>query len=177
MLPSLKYMDMVDGLPIVGHSDVRWFKTSKDTPYYGEWVGQCFEHDIGCDKYIEHKGRPAVYQWFKWTPGLVLSYTKMRWFQELITGHYKRETEINNTKIIGYKSLYDNLIPRKKYTGFEKIDPIINEFEEHLLFKNKGLIYRGDTKRTLNQMWMEITGKPYQFTIEVSDKYKISKEL
>lgn len=165
MLPSLKYIDLIgEGLPIIGHSDVRWFQP-KDPTYKKQWFGQCFEHDCGTDKYMRAQNRPAIYQWFKWTPGLMLSYTKMPWFQRLVQGGYPGEDEINNTKIIGYSELYGELLPRKKLTGFENIDDMIAEFEEHLFFKNKGLIYRGSSIRTLNQMWAEITGNTYKFTV------------
>jgi hypothetical protein len=165
MLPSLKYADLIgDGLPIIGHSDVRWFQP-KDHRYKKQWLGQCHEYECGPDKYIQAKNRPAIYQWFRWTPGLMLSYTKMPWFQRLIQGGYPGEDEIDNTKIIGFSEQYGELLPRKKLTGFENIETIIKEFEEHLFFKNRGLIYRGECKRTLSQMWAEITGNTYKFTI------------
>lgn len=159
MLPSLKYMDLVDGLPVIGHSDVRWYKTKEHV-----WLAQCFEHDIGCDKYIMLKNRPAIYQWFKWTPGLVLSYTKMKWFRDLISNKFPGQPD-NNNKILGYSRFYNDMIPREKLTGFESIDNLILEFEDYLLMKNQGFKYRSEHRRSVNQIWTEITGSTYPFNM------------
>lgn len=163
MLPHLKFGDLVDGLTIIGHSDVRWYRPHNDYTKTVEWMAQDFEHDIGCDKYNILKNRSAIYQWWKWTPGLVLSYTKLKWFRKLISDGYIGKLGINSTKIQGFKEIYPDLIPRIKQTGFEHIDPLINDFEEMLRKKHNGLPFRQVHNRTLNQIWQEITNKDYSF--------------
>ena len=81
---NAEFTDCADGLIIVGHSDVRWYRANEDYSEPGVWLAQDFEHDIGCDKYNILNNRSAVYQWWKWTPGLILSYTRLNWFQNLI---------------------------------------------------------------------------------------------
>lgn len=161
MLPHLKFSEYVDGLTIVGHSDVRWFRANDDYQDKGIWLAQDFEHDIGCDKYNIMHDIPAVYQWWKWSPGIVLSYTTMKWFRNLVNDQYPGRLGINSTKIDGFREIYPSMLYREKQTGFEKISHIIDEFEKHLEKKYSGLPYRNDQKRTLDQLWKEITGQKY----------------
>jgi len=156
MLPHLKFTDCATGLIIVGHSDIRWFRTDDNYDVKGNWLAQDFEHDIGCDKYNILHNRPAIYQWWKWTPGLVISYTKLEWFQKLINDHYVGKLGINSTKIYGFREIYPDLLYRKKFTGFEKIDSLINEFEIFLNQKYNGLPYRQYINRNLNDLISEI---------------------
>lgn len=159
MLPHLKFADLVDGLVIVGHSDVRWYRPHDDYTKSVEWLAQDFEHDIGCDKYNMLKNRTAIYQWWKWTPGLVLSYTTLRWFRKLIADGYYGKLGINSTKIEGFQEIYPDLMLRKKQTGFENVQSLIDEFEIFLRNKYQGLPYRQTQDRTLTGLWKEITGK------------------
>lgn len=156
MLPHLKFTDCADGLIIVGHSDVRWYRTDDDYSKQGTWLAQDFEHDIGCDKYNILHNRPAVYQWWKWTPGLILSYTRLKWFQNLINDKYKNRLGINSTKLIGFREIYPDMIQRNKSTGFENIDHLVNELEDHLVKKYNGLPYRNFIDRSLDQLTSEI---------------------
>jgi hypothetical protein len=156
MLPHLKFTECADGLIIVGHSDVRWYRTDDDYSKQGTWLAQDFEHDIGCDKYNILHNRPAIYQWWKWSPGLVLSYTKLNWFQNLIADRYNGKLGVNSTKLLGFKEIYPDLLPRKKLTGFENINQLVEELEQHFIKKYNGLLYRQTVDRNLDQLIAEI---------------------
>jgi hypothetical protein len=156
MLPHIKFTDCADGLIIVGHSDVRWYRANEDYSEPGVWLAQDFEHDIGCDKYNILNNRSAVYQWWKWTPGLILSYTRLNWFQNLIKDKYNGKLGINSTKLQGFREIYPDMITRTKATGFEKIDHLVNELEEHLRKKYNGLPYRNEINRSLDKMTEEM---------------------
>lgn len=156
MLPHLKFTDCADGLIIVGHSDIRWYRTDDDYSKPGTWLAQDFEHDIGCDKYNIYHNRPAVYQWWKWTPGLVLSYTRLNWFQDLIADKYNGKLGINSTKLLGFREVYPDIIKRTKATGFEHVDRLVDELEQHLAKKYNGLPYRNYVERSLTELTEEI---------------------
>lgn len=156
MLPHIKFTDCADGLIIVGHSDVRWYRANEDYSEPGVWLAQDFEHDIGCDKYNLLHNRPAIYQWWKWTPGLILSYTRLNWFQNLIKDKYNGKLGINSTKLQGFREIYPDMIQRKKATGFEDVDHLINELENHFIKKYNGLPYRNEINRSLEQITKEI---------------------
>jgi hypothetical protein len=162
MLPHLKFTENVDGLIIVGHADVRYYRPHDDYSVKAGWLAQDFEHDIGCDKYNMLHNRPAIFQWWRWTPGLVLSFTKLKWFQQLVNDEIPGKLGTNSTKVFGFREIYPDLIERKKYTGFELIDPVIDEFEQFLLKKYNGnLPFRGFKDRSLDELWQEICGISY----------------
>jgi hypothetical protein len=161
MLPHLKFTNCADGLIIIGHSDVRWYRTDNDYSKKGTWLMQDFEPDLGSDKYNILHNRPAIYQWFKWSPGLVLAYTQLNWFKRLLNDEYIGKLGINSTKILGFREMYPDLITRIKQTGFEKIDSIIHEVEGVLKQKYNGLPYRNVIERTPDQLWLAVTGKTY----------------
>jgi hypothetical protein len=160
-LPQLKFIDYADGLPIYCSSDPSWYRVDGENIGYdvkGDWISICYEHDIGYSKYIRYLDRPAIGEWFKWTPGLVISYTNLFWFKELINDKYYGKLGVNSTKILGYREVYPDLISRKKMTGFEPIDQKIEEFENFLEKKYKGLKYRNRVSRTLSELTRDITG-------------------
>jgi hypothetical protein len=65
---------------------------------------------------------------------------------------------INSTKIIGYREAFPDLIDRKKQTGFEKTDLLVDEFESFLQTKYNGLPYRQSVDRTITELTNEILG-------------------
>jgi hypothetical protein len=157
MLPHLKFTECADGLIIVGHSDIAWMRPHNDYNIKANWVLHEYEHDAGCDKYNMLHNRTAIFQWWKWTPELVLSYTKLKWFQNLTNDKYVGRLGINSTKIQGFRELYPDMIFRNKMTGFEKVDRLITDLENSLAKKYNGLPYRQCVERTLEQLTNELS--------------------
>lgn len=160
-LPYCKFLELTDGLPILGEGDPYWYRKSDDYAVLGEWRFAELDTFIGWNKYAIHLDRPSVVQFFKWSPGLVLSHTKLSWFNNLINDKYPGKTGTNSTKIIGYREVYPDLLERKKQSGFEKTDELINEFESFLKQKYNGLPYRQVVEKTLDELWTEIVGTPH----------------
>lgn len=160
-LPYCKFLELTDGLPILGEGDPYWYRKSEDYSQFSEWKFGELEAFIGWNKYAMYLNRPSVVQFFKWSPGLVLSHTKLMWFNNLINDRFFGKTGTNSTKIIGYREVYPDLLDRKKQSGFEKTDILINEFESFLKKKYKGLPYRQVVEKTVDDLWIEITGTPY----------------
>jgi hypothetical protein len=153
-LPQLKFLDYTEGFAVLGIGDPRWTRSVKDnTP----WILLDQEHDTGWDKYIIYKDIPAIAQWFKWTPELVLAYTELDWFKNLvIKNKWTGREGVTSTKLLGYREAYPDLLQRDKKTGMEPIDSLINEFEEFLTKKYNGLPYRQVVPRTLDELRKEI---------------------
>ena len=153
-LPQLRFLDYTEGFAVLGIGDPRWTRSVKDnTP----WILLDQEHDTGWDKYILHKNMPAIAQWFKWTPELVLAYTELDWFKNLVIyNKWTGREGVTSTKIIGYREAYPDLLQRDKKTGMEPIDSLINEFEQFLEKKNNGLLYRQVVPKTLDELRKEI---------------------
>lgn len=160
-LPQCKFIDLVDGLPILGSSDLTGIRTTDNYNKKGIWLIRCCEHDIGWSKYIRETNRQAIAEWFKWSPGLVISFTKLDWFKKVTNDEYYGKLGFNSTKIIGYREVYPDLISRSKQTGFEKIDGLIEDIELSLKKKYYGLPYRQSVDRTIDQLYQDITGTSY----------------
>lgn len=160
-LPYCKFLDIADGLPILGEGDPYWVRIDDNYSMPNKWRYREMETFKGWHKYAMYLNKPAIVQFFKWTPGLVLSHSKLKWLQMLINDTYPGKLGANSTKINGYREIHPNLIERKKQTGFEKIDHLINEFEMFINQKNKGFIYRQYVDRTLDELWLDITGHTY----------------
>ena len=157
-LPYCKLLELTDGFPVMGASDLSPWRTNDDYTSKGIWMMRCWEHDIGWSKFIRAIDKPGIAEWFKWTPGLVLSYLNTNWFNKLVNDEYHGKLGSNSTKIIGYKEAYPDLLTRSKQTGFENITELVTEFELFLQKKNNGLIYRGYVDRSLDKLKREITG-------------------
>jgi hypothetical protein len=164
-LPQMKFMEQVDGLPIYGTSDITAFRINDDYSTKGEWRIKCWEHDIGGNKYAKKIKRPAVIEWFKWTPGLMIATTKTYWFKRLVNDYYKGKLGTNSTKIFGYRESFPDLIDRKKQTGFEYLEEVVAELEQHFAKKYNGLPFRNSCERTLDQLYQEILNKDFNYKI------------
>jgi hypothetical protein len=151
-LPYCKILELIDGVPIFGRGEPNPIKT-KNT-----WIQRCHEHDVGRIKYARAINKPAIAEWFKWTPGLVISYMNLNWFNNLINNKYNI-IDVSTTKMIGYREAYPELINRVKKTGFEKIDTLISEVDKHLFNKYNGYPYRAIHDRNINDWYFKITGK------------------
>ena len=151
-LPYCKILELIDGVPIFGRGEPNPIKLENT------WIQRCHEYDVGRIKYARAINKPAVAEWFKWTPGLVISYMNLNWFKNLINNKYN-VTDASTTKMIGYREAYPELINRVKKTGFEKIDTLINEVDKHLFNKYNGYPYRATHDRNISDWYLKNTGK------------------
>jgi len=141
-LPYCKFLELTDNLPILGASDPSLIRLNDDYNKKSKWINRCWEHDIGWSKYARKIQRNAIPEWFKWTPGLMISYFNLKWCKNLVNDEYFGKLGNTSTKIIGYREVFPDLIERKKQTGFEKIDFLVDEVEKYLLNKYKKFCFR-----------------------------------
>lgn len=155
-LPYCKFLNNVDELPILGASDLTIYRKNNDYSILGEWIVRCWEHDIAWSKYLRTLNKPGIAEWFKWTPGLVASFSQTTWCQNLICDKYCHKLGTNSTKLYGYREAFPDMIARNKKTGFEKINFIVEEFENYLKKKNNGLKYRQFFDRPFSKLLIEL---------------------
>lgn len=155
-LPYCKLLDMIDGFPIMGASDLSPYRIDDDYSKSSTWMMRCWEHDIGWSKLLREIDKPGIAEWFKWTPGLVLSCMQTNWFNNLIHDKYYGKLGSNSTKLLGYREAYPDMIDRSKKTGFEHIDTLVKQVEEELIIKFNGLPYRNYYDRKVIDIEQEI---------------------
>jgi len=151
-LPYCKFIEIIDGLPILGGSDLTLMRADDDYTKKGIWFNRCWEHDIGWSKFIRAIEKPAIGEWFKWTPGLVLSFLELEWCKNLVNDRIYGKLGTNSSKISGYREAYPDLLYREKKTGFEDVDDMMNEYEEFLSKKYNGLIFRNEYDRPISEL-------------------------
>jgi hypothetical protein len=151
-LPYCKILEIIEGVPIFGRGEPNPIKINN------HWIQRCHEYDVGRIKYAKAINKPAIAEWFKWTPGLVISYINLKWFRNLIKNRYQGD-DSSTTKMIGYAEAYPDMLQRSKKTGFENIETLINEVDNHLLMKYGKFPYRSVHDRNINEWYLEITGR------------------
>jgi len=170
-LPQLKFLDYVDNIPIYGSGDLRWFRPSEDYSVKCRWEMQDFEYDYSWDRYVSVINRPAIMQWFKFTPEPLIGIMQTKWFDRLVNNKLPGRLGINSTKIEGYREAYPELDARIKQTGFEFADHLIEPFQETLIedlsaypkewFWLPNLRYSQYVGRDINAFYKQLTGQTY----------------
>jgi len=161
MLPQLKFADYVDGLPILCMADITWQRSNNDYSTRGIWKSWEIESDCACDRYNIAVNRQALYQWGRWSPGILLAHTRWKWFHKLINDGYPGKLGNSSTKFNGFIEEFPMMIPRRKKVGFEQCENVITEFEDFLKVKYNGLPFRRQSELTLDEMWVALTGKDF----------------
>lgn len=161
MLPQMMFADYVDGLPILCMADITWQRSDADYSKQGVWKAWELEGDCSFDRYNILKGRTAIYQWGRWSPGIFLAQTKWKWFNRLISDGYIGKLGNSSTKMDGFLEEFPDMIPRKKKVGFETCENIIKEFEDFLKSKYNGLPFRRQCEYTPDELWKLVTGKSF----------------
>jgi len=146
MLPQVAFADLVDGIPMTGSGDQHWLRPHKDYTKSATWLLQEFEHELGWDRWFMKKNRQALMHWLRYTPEMFLSYTRLKWFQDLT--HDKIPGKLGNwsTKLIGYTEAWPEITQREKLHGFEKCEELINEIQDYIHKRNGAMSYFGDYK-------------------------------
>jgi hypothetical protein len=158
-LPYLKFLENSDNIPILGQGDPWWFREQgNDYSIKGNWLYGDMELFTGTSKLLMSLNKPGIPMWFKWRPGLVMSYTNLKWFKILTNDGFIGKCGVSSTKLQGYKEVFPDMIHRYKATGFEKIGSLITEFEDFLSKKNNGLLYRQVCLKTYDELHNNILG-------------------
>jgi len=153
LLPQLKFLDYIDEMPIGCHGEPSWHRLNHSYEEPGIWVNSEFEFEMGWDKYIQRTNRTSIMLWFKYTPELALAYNQTPWINTLINDGFYGKLGPRSTKIQAYKQVYPEMLFRKKQTGFEKIEFVIDEFEKFLYQKYNGFLYRGIVQRSREEVF------------------------
>ena len=161
MLASMTFADHVDGLSFLSMGDMYWERPHDDYTQKAEWKAIELESDFAADRYNILHNRECVHLWARWTPGMMLAHTKWEWFHRLINDKIFGKLGNSSSKLQGWQEEFPNVIPREKLHGFEKVDPLINEFEKFLNNKFKGLPYRRQYEMSLDELYIMVTGQDY----------------
>lgn len=129
-LPSVMWLaDQIDGLPILGSGEPYVAKVVPDdyvpgeSPYEpSEWVFQEKEKIQSWYRHFLIQKRPAVPGFFQYTPELMYMFLDSPVVRELVENKRHGKLSTVSTKGETYRLWFDDMIPRPKFSGFEKLD-------------------------------------------------------
>jgi len=143
LLPILKFLDYIDEMIISAGGDPMWTRRNNNYEELGTWEKIEFESFLNVEKYASYINRKSSMHWLRYTPELTLAYDQTDWINMLINDKFYGKLGTRSTKFQAYKEVYPEMLFRKKKTGYEKIEHLMDEFEKFLEKKYNGLIHRG----------------------------------
>lgn len=158
-LPQLAMCDLVDGIPIMGGGELFIERTDSDYTKKGTWLSTEWEYNWGWNKYFNYINRPAIPDWCRWTPQLLYSWITTKWFDNLINDRYVGKLGVSSTKMIGYREVWPELMPRKKVHGLEKIENIMYSLTKHLIKLHNGESFGGERYINRTDVLPVVTGE------------------
>lgn len=118
-LPHLKMTEYCDGVPIIGSGESYIRRTSRDLSKKFPWV---FELDEKCHHWaVYHKtiNRPAITDWYEYSPELTASYFTLPFVQDLLNDKVPGKLSNESTKAFVHQTYWPTLQDRTKLIGFE----------------------------------------------------------
>lgn len=157
------FIERVDGVPLYGTGDPRFYRPHGDYSQKTEWLVQDNEYEIAWADYAKDRGRKAEMQWLRHTPHFVASIMDCAWFRDLTEDKYIGKEGVNSTKIEGYWNAYPDMVKRIKQTGFEDTDhlvlPVQKEHNKRHMVPEGGAPPWGRTcERTVSQLRKDLWG-------------------
>jgi hypothetical protein len=128
-LPSAMWLaDQIDGLPVMGSGEPYIAKVVPDdyvpgeSPYEpSEWQFQEKERIQAWYRHFLLQDRPAVPGFFQYTPELMYTFLNSPVVRELVNNERHGKLSSVSTKGETYRLWFSDMIPRPKFSGFEKV--------------------------------------------------------
>lgn len=112
LLPSMKMLDYLDNIPIMGVGDPNWI-------YDGQWLLEINEQWHSQTSYAQSINRPCLADWYEYSPEILLSHLNTPLMQHLTT---HGETNFNQSKYQLHKWIWPEIKIRPKLIGFEGVN-------------------------------------------------------
>jgi hypothetical protein len=158
-VPHLKFVELVDGLPMLASGDPRFYRPHDDYSVRAEWLVQDAEYDLAWYRHTQAIGQPAIMQWLKWTPGVIAAMTQLTWFKELTNDMYPGKLGPNSTKLEGYREAHPDLLAREKRTGLESAEHLVHPVQQaHNRRHHEDPPYSQTYERTVTSFLEELWG-------------------
>ena len=118
-LPHMKMTEYLDGTPIFGSGESYWRRTSRDMTTKHPWVFEFAEGPKHWAVYHKTIGRPAITDWYEYSPELIVAHTRLPMVQALLNDMIPGKLSINSSKAIIHQEWWPTIEVRSKMVGFE----------------------------------------------------------
>jgi len=118
-LPHMKMTEYLDGIPMIGSGDPYWVRSSRDLENKYPWY---FEIDEGAKAWtVYHKtiNRPAVTDWYEYSPEMIISHLNLPLIQDLINDRIPGKLSSFSSKAVVHKQIWPDVDIRPKLVGYE----------------------------------------------------------
>lgn len=156
-LPHMKMFDYLDNIPIMGSANPLW-------EYHdNKWTFDLDEKYHSQSIYCNTVNRPAIIDWYEYSPELIIAYMNHRVTYNLLKkpGNWKT---FEMAKYLLYKSIWKDIVIRPKYIGYEGTQPpgekssrpaFISEFEKIHVGDRKNTVFSYSNEELVNLLCKE----------------------
>lgn len=121
-LPLMKMIDYLDGTPIIGSGDPYWVRASDDWSTPQPWKFELDEGAKAWTAYCRSINRPAMSDWYEYSPELIIAHTNLPLIQDLINDRMLGKLSSFSSKSVVHKQIWPDVEIRQKMIGFEAYD-------------------------------------------------------
>ena len=122
-MPHMKMTEYCDGLPIIGSGETYARRTSRDLTKKYPWVIELEEKSHHWAIYHKTIGRPAITDWYEYSPEVTIAYLNLPYVQKLLSDEVQGKLTNISSKALIHQEYWPDLVDRKKSIGFEGPNP------------------------------------------------------
>lgn len=139
-LPRLRWIDMLDNIPVFGDGEPYWKREKKDDfSTKSKWELILGEEGYSCSIYGKTSNRTVIGDWYEYTPELLLSYNYVPIVQKLLNDEIPGKISCYSSRAEIHKHIWSDIIYKPKLVGYEGIDgkpgtepEFITEFQKYM---------------------------------------------
>jgi hypothetical protein len=139
-LPRLKWIDMLDNIPIFGDGEPYWIRENEnDFSTKSEWKLILGEEGYSCSIYGRSNNRTVIGDWYEYTAEPLLSYNYVPIAQKLLNDEIPGKLSCYSSRSEIHKHIWPDIIYKPKLVGYEGIEGnpgteprFITEFQQYM---------------------------------------------
>lgn len=135
-LPHLKFVDLVDGIPILGDGESYWKRTlGADYSRKSDWYFIFTDTHHLNEMYLYQIGRENILSWYEYTPYLIESFAEHSIIQDLINDNIKGKQSSWSSRAPIHQEIWPDFRYKQKLIGYEGnnlpgyMPPFITQFQ------------------------------------------------
>lgn len=139
-LPRLKWIDMLDNIPVFGDGEPYWKRQKKnDFSTKSEWKFIFGEDGNSSSIYGKTNNRTVIGEWYEYTPQPLLAYNYVPIVQKLLNDEIPGKISCYSSRSEIHKHIWSDIVYKQKLVGYEGIDgdpgtepEFITEFQKYM---------------------------------------------
>lgn len=142
-LPRLKWIDMLDNIPVLGDGEPYWIRNLKDDfTKKSEWSYHLSEDGYASACYSKLIDRVVISDWYEYTPEVLTSYYELPLVKELLADKVPGKQSTYSSRFKIHQDIWPDVIYIPKLVGYEgatknpgEYPDFMMDFQNHILSK------------------------------------------